>query len=133
MIRARRGLTVWELITGLLVLAAVVSFAWPRVWTTIHRSRRAEAGWVLSSLQMAEVGSFATLPRAPDAVGTTPVAWPSALPKGWTPPSATARCSYRGDGGKLVAECDVDGDGVRAVYTATISGPIVRTTPETVY
>lgn len=133
-------MTRWELVVGTGLLGAVVWFWAPRVERTILRSRRAEVGMVLESLQAwseAHPGAgFGPMPRGADAVGVDRIAW-EGTPRGWTPPSETARGAYfteRGaDGLQLVGVCDVDGDGVPARYVATPGGSIRRVTPEDVF
>lgn len=146
--RARRGLlTRWEVAVLVLVAAAVAAYVVPIAQRATWRTRRAEVGMVLDSLQSAEIawrgghGSWFTLtatPRGADHVGGDVVGWPAELPGGWQPPIDKARGSYHtepGEGGGvvIVGTCDVDGDGVRAVYRAVPGGPIVRVTPEDVY
>jgi hypothetical protein len=139
-VRSRAGLTRWEFALAVLLLGAVAAFWAPRVRVTILRSRRAEVGMVLESLQAwAEAhpgGTFGPMPRTPAGVGQDRVPWAGA-PAGWSPPTETARGSYfteRGvEGLVLVGVCDVDGDGVAARYVATPSGAIRLTTPPDVY
>lgn len=134
--RHRRGLTRWEVLTGLMCFAGLVWWYAPRVQVLIYRSRRAEVGYVLEELQIwAQThGAHAAgpFPQPPDAVGGHRVELVGG-PSGWDPPTKLARGSYQIAGGKLIGVCDVDGDGVPARYVATPGGPIVRETAPDVY
>ncbi|MCB9664077.1 MAG: hypothetical protein H6732_08175 [Alphaproteobacteria bacterium] len=145
--RARRGLlTRWELGLGVLLVGALLSWAIPVVARATWRTRCAEVGLLMSSLQEAEeawrarTGSYvavAGLPRSADRTGRHPAPWPATLPAGWEPPTSSARCSYsatpQDDGLLLVATCDVDGDGERSRFRLGPGGDVVQLTPDGVW
>lgn len=146
--RARRGLlTRWELGIGLVLLAATLAYVLPIAQRATWRTRRAEVGYLLESLQKDQAAWRIThgawfdvpmVPAAPDAIGTHRTPWPSKPIGGWTPPTRMARGAYwtsRTETGalQLHGTCDVDGDGIRAVYVASPRGEIRRLTPEDVY
>lgn len=138
--RPRAGLTRWEIALALVLATAVWNIAEPPVRVFMLRTRRAEAGMVLEALQAhlgaGGAGAAGSFPRAPDAVGPDKVPW-SGGPARFTPPAATARCSYRidgsGPGATAHATCDVDGDGVPARYHTAPDGRILRLTDPLVF
>jgi hypothetical protein len=136
MSRSRRGLTIWEVLTGALFAGLCAAWCAPRIERLIWRSQRAEVGYVLESLQIhaheAGMPSFGAMPRAPSAVSPAAVGW-SGGPEGWTPPVPVARGVYFTEQGRFVGVCDVDGDGVPARYVAGPSGPITRETGPDVF
>jgi hypothetical protein len=137
--RRRAGLTRWEVLVGLAVVYGLYVWWEPRIQLLILRSRRAEVGMVLDSLQAhlaAQPSRFEPSPRSADALTADAVPFTGG-PRGWTPPVEHARGVYwtesSGDGVRLVGMCDVDGDGVPARYTTGVVGPIVRETGPEVF
>lgn len=140
----RRGLSRWEVLLGLLLVAVTVAYAKPRFMLFHLQTQRSELGMVLESLRDAQLAHHRThrdwfdLPPSPQglgSVGTHKVRWSGN--DHWHPPLDELRGSYRTertpDGLVLIGECDIDGDGVRAVFRATPHGLPTRTTPDNVY
>lgn len=145
-VRRRGLLTRWELALGVVLVGALLSWALPRIQRATWRTRCAEVGLILSSLQEAQEAAHARsgawfpvagVPQGADEVGRHRARWPATLPGGWTPPTEQARCSYaaRAEGGELVvtATCDVDGDGERSVFRLDRGGNVIQLTPEGVW
>ena len=140
----RQGLTRWEVLLGLLLVAVTVAYAKPRFEQFHRQTQRSELGLVLESLREAQLAHRRThkdwfdlppSPQATSAVGTHAVSWSGT--ERWRPPLPELRGSYRTErtaqGLVLIGECDIDGDGIRAVFQASPNGLATRTTPDDVY
>lgn len=138
-----------EVIVGVALVAGIGGLTWPLLRTTTSKSKRAEVPLLVDTIRTAEItaeeayGTYvpaAPAPRAPEAVGKTPVPWsPSAGLEELSlrPPTDHIYGSYTveltDDGFIVRGVCDLDGDGVPAVYEATQDANAHRVTPEDVY